>query len=83
MAECPGYQTPREANAKLIAEAFNVLNERGYTPLELVEQKGILIGALKDLMESFVGWTGSYERAEKIVQAIEQGKDIAQLYPLA
>lgn len=74
-----------EPNASLIAEAFNVLHQRGYTPLELVEHKGLLIAALKDLMESFAcrcgdmenpEWTRSYDYAERLVQACERGDEM-------
>ena len=80
----------RKANAELIAETFNVLHHRGYTPLELVEHKGLLIAALKDLMESFVcrcddsenpEWTPSYDRAEKLIRDIEQGNDLSKYQP--
>lgn len=37
----------QEANAELIAEAFNVTNESGLTPRQLLEQRNELLDALK------------------------------------
>ena len=41
-----------EANANLIAEAFNVLHETGLTPRQLDEQRRELLEALEDVMAS-------------------------------
>lgn len=54
------------ANSKLITEAFNVLNETGFTPLEIAEQNKIMYRALYDILSSInptcypsVNWNSS------------------------
>lgn len=42
------------ANANLIAEAFNVVNETGYTPNQLAEQNKELLEALKDIKAAMI-----------------------------
>lgn len=44
-----------EANANLISEAFNVVNETGYTPNQLAEQNKELLEALKLVLKSHEG----------------------------
>jgi len=41
------YDGDAQANAELIAEAFNVTNESGYTPAELLAQRNELLDALQ------------------------------------
>lgn len=41
------------ANANLIAEAFNVVNETGYTPRQLAEQNKELLEALKEVSSEY------------------------------
>ena len=43
-----------EANAHLISEAFNVVNETGYTPNQLAEQNKELLEALKDIKAAMI-----------------------------
>lgn len=51
------------------------------------DQKGVLIAALKDLMESFASkcgdgenpeWTPSYDKADRLIRDIEQGNGISR-----
>lgn len=49
----------RDANARLIAEAFTVADETGLTPRQLVEQRDALLAALKtgaDNIEHMAAW---------------------------
>lgn len=41
------------ANAELIAEAFNVATETGLTPRQLAEQRKELLGVLRELFSSY------------------------------
>jgi len=41
-----------KANASLIAEAFNITNECGFTPAELLAQRNELLDALKEMYKS-------------------------------
>lgn len=56
----------REANAALIAEAFNVLHETGYTPAELAEQaheyRELLAEARLHLYANLEGLPGNVQR---------------------
>ena len=44
-------RTYRDGNAELIAESFNVANESGFTPRQLLEQRNELLDALKKITE--------------------------------
>lgn len=46
-----GEDGESEANALLIADAFNTFTATGLTPSELAEQRGELIGALSEMIE--------------------------------
>lgn len=70
-----------EANANLIAEAFNVANECGLTPAQLLEQRNELLEALDKLTEGanfFLAANGKevYEKyghlIEKAITAINK-----------
>lgn len=56
------YQQPDKniANARLAAEAFNVLNTTGLTPQELVEQVKVLREALQNIAEWNLPETGEF-----------------------
>ena len=47
-----GQHEEAEANAELIAEAFNVTNECGLTPRQLFEQRNELLDVLEELYNS-------------------------------
>jgi len=67
-----------EANAELIAEAFNVLHDRGYTPLELIEHKGILIAALENTLRVLVtpkGFPNASHRTTEQQAAYDQARE--------
>ena len=48
-----GYNDEPEANANLIAEAFNVTNECGLTPRQLLEQRNELLRCLQFMIKIF------------------------------
>lgn len=60
--------TEQQANAELITEAFNVTNECGLTPRQLLEQRNELLDALKELYELTYNWSNDKED-ETLVKA--------------
>ena len=59
-----------EANAVLIAEAFNVADETGLTPRQLADQRAELLTACNAYIEAFNAGTGVVYVADKIRAAI-------------
>jgi len=67
-----------KANANLIAEAFNVANETGYTPRQLANQKAELLELLENIVDAQYDPKGSLaslngavrEAREKIKKSI-------------
>ena len=48
----------READARLIAEAFNVAHETGLTPRQLAEQRAELLAIAKSFVANIEEWDG-------------------------
>ena len=66
----------REANAELIAEAFNVTNESGLTPRQLLEQRNELLDLMKDIYNK---WQNSRDfRLIEVSTQIQQAINNAQ-----
>lgn len=66
------------ANANLIAEAFNVVNECGLTPRQLAEQNNELLEALKELTNANSLHDGFHEKRLKALAAIKNAETIKQ-----
>ena len=75
-----------EANAGLVAEAFNVLHETGLTPRQLAEERAELLEALRGLVsvsDHYTGddaddtaiWYAAYDRAEAAIALATQRKE--------
>lgn len=59
-----------EANAKLIAEAGNVANQTGMTPMQILKQRNELLQALKDA-RAFLSINGLFVNNAELYDKIE------------
>ena len=50
------------ANATLFCEAFNVANETGLTPRQLLEQRNELLREIESVIVTMEGWSGGLHR---------------------